>query len=118
MAIASVNPTTGETLKEFAAIDRREIDKKLATADSAFRSYRRTSFAQRAGWLNAAADLLEHENPRLAPIMTLEMGKLLSAAEAEITKCAGGCRFYAENAERFLTEQKIETESAHNFVRY
>jgi succinate-semialdehyde dehydrogenase / glutarate-semialdehyde dehydrogenase len=118
MAIASTNPTTGETLKEFAAIDRREVDIKLATADQAFRSYRRTSFAQRASCLTAAADLLENEKPRLGRIMTLEMGKLLSAAEAEIVKCAGGCRFYAENAERFLTEQKIETESAHNFVRY
>jgi succinate-semialdehyde dehydrogenase / glutarate-semialdehyde dehydrogenase len=118
MAIASTNPTTGETLKEFAAIDRREVDKKLATADNAFRSYRKTTFAQRAAWLTAAANLLEADKARLARIMTIEMGKLLRAAEDEITKCARGCRFYAENAERFLTEQKIETESAHNFVRY
>src|ERR1043166_1914691 len=116
--IASTNPTTGETLKEFSAIDRRQLEEKLATADTAFRSYRKTSFAQRADWLNAAADLLEADKARLARIMTLEMGKLLSAAEAEITKCAGGCRVYAENAERVLVEQKIETESAHNFVRY
>lgn len=118
MAIASTNPTTGETLKEFAAIDRGELDKKLATAEQAFRSYRKTAFAQRANWLTAAADLLEADKARLARIMTIEMGKLLSAAEAEIVKCAGGCRFYAENAERFLMEQKIETESAHNVVRY
>ena len=68
--------------------------------------------------MNAAADLLEKDKARLARTMTLEMGKLLKAAEEEITKCARGCRFYAENAERFLAEQKIETESAHNFVRY
>ncbi|HEX4631035.1 MAG TPA: NAD-dependent succinate-semialdehyde dehydrogenase [Chthoniobacterales bacterium] len=118
MAIASTNPTTGETLKEFSAIDRGRVEQKLAKADNAFQSYRKTSFEQRADWLNAAADLLEADKPRLARIMTLEMGKLLSAAEAEIMKCAGGCRFYAENAERFLVEQKIETESAYNFVRY
>src|SRR4051812_15406741 len=118
MAIASTNPTTGETLKEFAAIDPRELDKKLATADDAFRSYRKTTFAQRAASLTAAADLLEADKARLARIMTIEMGKLLGAAEDEVTKCARGCRFYAENAERFLMEQKIETESAHNVVRY
>src|SRR4051812_45272851 len=118
MAIASVNPANGETLKEFSAIGSREIEEKLEKAERAFRSFRKTSFKQRAKWLNAAADLLEKDKAQLARTMTLEMGKLLKAAEQEIVKCAGGCRFYAENAERFLTEQKIDTESAHNFVRY
>ena len=118
MAIASINPGTGETLKEFAAMDARQIEEKLRKADGAFRSYRKTSFEQRANWLIAAADLLEKDKADLARTMTLEMGKLLRAAEEEITKCARGCRFYAENAERFLAERRIETESAHNFVRY
>jgi len=118
MAIASINPATGETVKEFAAMDSRQIEEKLRKADDAFRSYRKMSFEQRANWLSAAADLLETDAPNLARIMTLEMGKLLRAAEEEVTKCARGCRFYAENAERFLAEQRIETESAHNFVRY
>jgi succinate-semialdehyde dehydrogenase/glutarate-semialdehyde dehydrogenase len=118
MAIASINPTNGETVKEFAAIGSSEIEEKLAKADRAFQSYRKTSFVQRANWLNAAADLLEKDKAQFARTMTLEMGKLLKAAEQEIVKCAGGCRFYGENAERFLTEQKIDTESARNFVRY
>ena len=118
MAIASINPATGETVKEFAAISLRQIEEKLAKADGAFRSYRKTSFQQRTNWLSAAAGLLEKDKAELARIMTVEMGKLLRAAEDEITKCARGCQFYAENAERFLTEQKIETESAQNFVRY
>ena len=118
MAIASINPANGETLKEFTAIDSSEIEEKLEKATRAFQSFRKTSFAQRANWLNAAADLLEKDKAQLARIMALEMGKLLKAAEQEIAKCAGGCRFYAENAERFLTEQKIETESARNFIRY
>jgi succinate-semialdehyde dehydrogenase/glutarate-semialdehyde dehydrogenase len=118
MAIASVNPTTGKTLKEFAAIDSRQLEEKLAKAEAAFQSHRKTSFAERAARLNTAADLLEKEKPRLAKTMTLEMGKLLRAAEDEIGKCGRGCRFYAENAERFLAEQKVQTESAHNFVRY
>jgi succinate-semialdehyde dehydrogenase/glutarate-semialdehyde dehydrogenase len=118
MAIASVNPTTGETLKEFAPVDSRGMEARLAKAERAFRSYRETSFEQRAVWLNGAADSLEQEKSRLARIMTLEMGKLLRAAEDEIVKCVKGCRYYAENAERFLAEHEIETERARNCVRY
>ncbi len=118
MAIASVNPTTGETLHEFVSLDSRGIEERLAKAERAFRSYRATSFEQRAAWLNRAADSLEQEKSRLARIMTLEMGKLLRAAEDEIVKCVKGCRYYAENAERLLAEHAIETESAHNYVRY
>jgi succinate-semialdehyde dehydrogenase/glutarate-semialdehyde dehydrogenase len=118
MPIASINPTNGETLKTFAALDSRQIEDRLAKADRAFETYRRTSFTERANWLNEAADLLEREKAQLARTMTLEMGKLLRAAEDEITKCAKGCRFYAENAERFLAEREIPTETARNYVRY
>ncbi|PYI93398.1 MAG: NADP-dependent succinic semialdehyde dehydrogenase [Verrucomicrobia bacterium] len=118
MPIASINPTTSETLKEFAAIDSRQIDEKLASAGRAFQSHRKSSFEERANWLGAAADLLEKEKTQLARMMTLEMGKLLGAAEDEITKCVKGCRFYAENAERFLSQQEIPTETARNYVRY
>ena len=118
MPFASINPTSGETLKEFAPIDAHRVEEKLAKAEIAFEEYRRTSFAQRAAWLTAAADELEREKGQLARIMTLEMGKLLRAAEEEIAKCAKGCRFYAENAERFLAEREIPTETARNYVRY
>ena len=116
--IATTNPTTGETLKEFGAIDSRQLEDKLAKAEKAFQSHRKSSFAERATRLNTAAELLEEDKTRLAKTMTLEMGKLLRAAEDEIGKCVRGCRYYAENAERFLAQQKVETESAHNFVRY
>ena len=118
MPIASINPTSGETLKTFATLDSRQIEARLAGAGRAFGTYRRTSFGQRANWLTEAANLLEREKTQLARIMTLEMGKLLRAAEDEITKCVKGCRFYAENAERFLAEQEIPTEAARNYVRY
>ena len=118
MTIASVNPTTNEKLKEFAPIGVDEIERRLAKSAAAFDSYRGTSFAQRTKWLNTAADVLEERRNQLGRVMTLEMGKLLQAAEDEITKCARGCRFYAENAETFLTEKKVETDAAHNFVRY
>src|SRR5437879_12929671 len=118
MSIASINPTTGETLKEFHALDSQQIEEKLAKPVHAFEQHRRTSFAERRNLMRTVADLLERENKQLARIMTLEMGKLLRAAAEEITKCAKGCRFYAENAERFLADQVIQTDAARSYVRY
>jgi succinate-semialdehyde dehydrogenase/glutarate-semialdehyde dehydrogenase len=118
MAIASINPATGETLQQFRALDSREIEEKLAKAASAFAKYRRSSFAERAERMTAAANLLEKENDRLARIITLEMGKLLRAAGDEVSKCARGCLFYAENADHFLKEQPAHTEAARSHVRY
>jgi succinate-semialdehyde dehydrogenase/glutarate-semialdehyde dehydrogenase len=118
MPIASINPTTGETLKEFAAIDSKQIEEKLVKAARAFEAHRRTSFEQRAERLMTAATLLEQEQDRLARIMTLEMGKLLRAAGEEITKCVRGCRFYAENAEQFLAEHDVRTDATRSYVRY
>lgn len=118
MPIASINPATGETVKEFSALDPAQIEEKLEKAAIAFERHRRTSFAQRAEWMMAAAQLLEQEKERLAQIITLEMGKLLRAGIDEVTKCARGCRFYAENAKRFLAEKTVSTDAARSYVRY
>ena len=116
--LASINPATGETLKQFSPLDPRQIEEKLAKATHAYERHRRTSFAQRAEWMMAAAHLLEQEKERLARIMTLEMGKLLRAGIEEITKCVRGCRFYSENAEHFLAAQVIPTDATQSYVRY
>jgi succinate-semialdehyde dehydrogenase/glutarate-semialdehyde dehydrogenase len=118
MPIASINPTTGESLKEFSALDSTQIEEKLSKAAVAFERHRHTSFARRGEWMMAAAQLLEQEKERLARMMTLEMGKLVRAAGEEITKCAKGCRFYAENVERFLADHVIQTGAARSYVRY
>jgi succinate-semialdehyde dehydrogenase/glutarate-semialdehyde dehydrogenase len=118
MPIASINPATGETLKQFDALDSRQIEEKLAKAAAAFDQHRRTSFAQRAERMMAAAQFLEQEKEALARIITLEMGKLLRAGIEEITKCVRGCRFYAENAERFLADQSVPTDARQSYVRY
>jgi succinate-semialdehyde dehydrogenase/glutarate-semialdehyde dehydrogenase len=118
MPIASINPTTGETLKEFSALDPAQIEQKLAKAQHAFGHHRRSLFAQRAERMMAAAHLLEHEKEHLARIITLEMGKLLRAGMEEVTKCVRGCRFYAENAERLLADQSIPTDARRSYVRY
>jgi succinate-semialdehyde dehydrogenase / glutarate-semialdehyde dehydrogenase len=118
MPIASINPSTGELLKEFRALDPVQIEAKLAKAAHAFERHRRTSFAQRAELMMATAQLLEQEKESLARIITLEMGKLLRAGIEEVTKCVSGCRFYAENAERFLADQNVPTAARRSYVRY
>ncbi len=118
MAIASLNPATGEKLKEFPAFNEDEIEKRLERADEAFGRRRREPFAKRAQLMLAAASLLEQEKEKLARIMTMEMGKLLRGAMDEIEKCTRCCRFYAENAERFLEDEPAQTDAARSFVRY
>jgi succinate-semialdehyde dehydrogenase / glutarate-semialdehyde dehydrogenase len=118
MGFASINPATGEKLKEFPSLSDAEVEKKLANAERAFQEHRRTPFLKRAELVMAAASLLEREKEKLARIITLEMGKLLSTSIDEVMKCARGCRFYAENAERFLEDEPAQTDAARSYVRY
>jgi succinate-semialdehyde dehydrogenase/glutarate-semialdehyde dehydrogenase len=118
MAIASINPATGEKLKEFAPFDNSEIETRLSRADKAFRKYRRTTFTERSVLLEAVAELLFQEKEKFAQIITLEMGKLFRDSLAEIEKCARGCRFYAENGERFLEDEAAQTDAAESYVQY
>jgi succinate-semialdehyde dehydrogenase/glutarate-semialdehyde dehydrogenase len=108
MGIATVNPATGETIKTFDPLSVEELDAKIARADETFQTYRLTTFAQRAEWMQAAADILEKEADATAAMMTTEMGKTLKAAKAEALKCATACRFYAEHAEAFLADEPAD----------
>jgi succinate-semialdehyde dehydrogenase/glutarate-semialdehyde dehydrogenase len=118
MAITSINPATGETLKEFTAFDEAEIEKRLQRAQHAFQLYRREPFTKRAQFLMEAASILDREKDKFARIISQEMGKLLRAAVGEVEKSSRVCRFYAENAERFLEDEPAQTPAARSFVRY
>lgn len=118
MGIATINPATGETIKTFAPLSAVEIEAKLTFAHRAFFSYRKTSFDQRSQWLNAAADILERDQVKLGETMTLEMGKTIKSAIAEVQKCALVCRYYAENGADFLKDILVNTDASSSFVRY
>src|ERR1700674_230795 len=105
MAIATINPATGETIKNFDALTDAQVDQKIQRAAEAFPAFRKLSFADRARMMMRAAEILESEKDSLAHLMTLEMGKTLRSAVDEAVKCAWVCRYYAENAERFLAEE-------------
>ncbi|MFI6983178.1 NADP-dependent succinic semialdehyde dehydrogenase [Embleya sp. NPDC050154] len=121
MAIASVNPATGETLEEFAELGEREIEARVARSDEVFRAHRRDSYDVRAAAMRRAADLLDAEKSDVAAVMTAEMGKTLAAAEAEVVKCARLCRFYAERAAGFLADEPADAGAVgarRAYVRY
>ena len=118
MPIASINPATGETLRNFSALAAEQIEQKLRLAADTFRSYRHTSFSDRSRMMTRAAEILESEKHELGKTMTLEMGKPLKAAIGEAEKCAWVCRYYAENAERQLADQIVDTNARKSYVRF
>jgi succinate-semialdehyde dehydrogenase / glutarate-semialdehyde dehydrogenase len=118
MAIATINPATGEVVQTFPSLTAEQIESKLQLAVSAFRAERNTPFAERAKRMMKAAEILERDRERFGRLMTLEMGKPLKAAIAEAVKCATACRYYAENAEKLLADEVIETGAKKSFVRY
>jgi succinate-semialdehyde dehydrogenase/glutarate-semialdehyde dehydrogenase len=118
MAIATVNPATGQVIKSFDALSSAAIEAKLQKAIETFASYRHTTFAQRAEWMLKAASILENEKEAFGKVMTTEMGKTLRSAVDEAAKCAWVCRYYAENAERFLADEVVETGAKKSYIRY
>jgi succinate-semialdehyde dehydrogenase / glutarate-semialdehyde dehydrogenase len=118
MGIATINPTTGETVKTFDHLSDQEIEVKLALAQKSYESYRQTSILQRGEWLKEAAKILENNAPEFGKLMTLEMGKTVKSAIAEAQKCALVCRYYAANAGQFLADAPVTTDASRSFIRY
>jgi succinate-semialdehyde dehydrogenase / glutarate-semialdehyde dehydrogenase len=118
MAIATTNPATGEVVKKFDALTDAQVDEKISKAAKTFRSFRKTSFADRARWMNKAGEILDAEKQAIGRLMTLEMGKTLGSAIAEAEKCAGACRYYAEHAEGFMADEVIETPASKSYIHY
>src|SRR5216683_4934519 len=118
MAIATINPATGQTIKTYEALTDSQVDQKIERAAGVFPSFRKLAFAERARMMNKAAEILENEKESLGRLMTTEMGKTLRSAEEEAVKCAWGCRYYAEHAEHFLADEVVETPASRSFIRY
>jgi succinate-semialdehyde dehydrogenase/glutarate-semialdehyde dehydrogenase len=118
MAIATINPATGELVKKFEPLSDAQVDEKISKAAKSFRIFRKTSFADRACWMIKAAEILEAGKDAIGRLMTLEMGKTLGSAIAEAEKCAGTCRYYAEHAARFMADEIIETPASKSYIRY
>ncbi len=118
MPIQSVNPATEEVLKTFDAHTDADIEQALALAEQAFKHHRLTSFDDRAQKMIRVAELLEKNKAEYAKVMTAEMGKTYKSAIAEVEKCASNARFYAEQAEAYLSRQSVRTDNTQSYVEY
>jgi succinate-semialdehyde dehydrogenase/glutarate-semialdehyde dehydrogenase len=115
-ALRSVNPATGQTIREYEEATAEEVRKIALEAACAQAGWRGTPFAERAARLRRAAELLSQRRDDLARLAALEMGKPLAQGQAEADKCAWVCRFYAEEAERLLAPQDVPTDATRSRV--
>ncbi len=111
MAIQSINPATGSVLRTFPALSEQAMREKIDVCANAFEEHRQLPLEHRALCMRKLATLLEEERADLARIITLEMGKPIAAASAEIGKCIDACRYFAQNAVRFLAPEVLRTET-------
>ncbi len=118
MAIQSINPTTEEILATFDELSPEQVDDAIAAAYDACGNWSRISVDKRARLMRGVAGYLRENKPRFSRLITLEMGKPIAEAEAEIEKCALTCDFYAENAERFLSNETVKTNAAESYVAF
>jgi succinate-semialdehyde dehydrogenase/glutarate-semialdehyde dehydrogenase len=118
MAIRTTNPATGEVLKTFEAFSDDEIERALQRSVDAFRVNRQRSFAERATRMHRAGALLDERKKTLGRLATIEMGKPIGAAIAEVEKCANTCRYYAEHAAAYLADEEVATDAERSYIRY
>lgn len=118
MEFKIINPYNNEVVEIFEEQTEQQVNAILSKADKTFATWRKTSFATRAEVLLNAAKILEKNVDAYAKTMTLEMGKPISEAKAEINKCAWVCRYYAENAEGFLADEVVDTDAHESFVSH
>jgi succinate-semialdehyde dehydrogenase/glutarate-semialdehyde dehydrogenase len=118
MAIATHNPATGETLQTFPAWDDTQVDSVVQRVSAASARWAAVPIAERAAGLTRAAQRLRAQRDRYAALITLEMGKPVREARAEVEKCALGCEFYAEHAARFLADEPVATDAGRSLVAY
>jgi succinate-semialdehyde dehydrogenase/glutarate-semialdehyde dehydrogenase len=116
--ISSTNPATGKVLHDYRLLTEEELEMRLALSAEAFRRHRQTSFAYRAERMAKAAQVLESRVEEFAQLMTQEMGKTLESARSEALKCASACRYYSENAERFLADEYVDTNATRSYIAY
>ncbi len=118
MKYKTINPANGEVIDEYETFSDSKIHDLIEIAHSQYQKWRKTNFEFRAKLMNKAADILESEKEKYGRTMTQEMGKTLKSAIAEVEKCAWVCRYYAENAAEFLSDELVETEASKSLIAY
>lgn len=117
-SIKTVNPATGKTEKVFDEMSDAQVDQIIANADKAFESWKKTSFKERASIIGKVAQILLDRKEELGKLCTIEMGKLHSEAIGEVEISAAIFKYYADNAEKFLADRKLDTPHGKAFIAY
>lgn len=117
-SVTIINPATGEKIDEYIRITAVEASEKIKQANTAFKEWKKTSFAQRSKLMNVLGDEFENNKEMYAQMATREMGKTIGQSRKEIEKCAWICRFYAEHAEEFLSDKLVKTEAQKSYVNF
>lgn len=117
-SFATVNPATGQEIKQFANHSNEEVEQYLQLAASTSQTFASFSIEQRGKRFNKLAALLEERIETLAALMVQEMGKPVSQARGELNKCAGACRYYATHADEYLRQQPVKTEAQRSYVAF
>ena len=116
--IQTVDPATGEPGRAYEENSLEEARAAAAAAHEAFKSWRRTTFADRSSVMHAAAEILRRRKDEFAHLMTREMGKTIDDGRAEIEKCAFHCDWFADHAERYLANEKVDIGGSEAFVTF
>jgi len=116
--IEVINPATGEKIKTYDEMTPEEVKTAIENSQKAFQSWRKTDFSHRAGLMKKAAQMLRENDQEYAELMAVEMGKPVRDGRAEVEKCAWVCDYYAENSEKILAPELIETEASKSFVTF
>lgn len=114
----TVNPSTGERIESFSYFTPGQIEKVIARADKSFQSFRKLSVHKRAQLLADLGNALRKNKARLAKVITMEMGKIFSEADAEIEKCADAADWYAENGPEMMADEPAPTGTVNAYISY
>jgi succinate-semialdehyde dehydrogenase/glutarate-semialdehyde dehydrogenase len=116
--IQSINPANNKVIKTYQEISDRELSEILSKMQFAFEDWKSKSFNYRASLMKTAGEILRSKREEYSKLMTLEMGKPIVQSRAEVDKCAWVCDYYADNAEKFLQDEIIQTDATKSFVTY
>ena len=118
MAIESINPANNQLIKSFDEMPKESVIEIIIEAEAAFQEWKKTTYADRSKLMHNVARVLRDNIKRYSEMMTLEMGKPIKQSYAEVEKCAWVCEYYAENAEKMLSEEIIETDGSESYIRF
>ncbi len=118
MALESINPHDGSPIRSYDEFSDKHVDETIDAVLATWKEWRETEFPRRAKLLAGVAAALRRRKSELATLMTQEMGKLYSASEAEVEKCAWVCEYYAEKGEEHLLPEPVETDASKSYVTF